>query len=250
MASTGASCCTAASSTASPIRWRRGRPAGHQVRRARRHGQLARDGRPADRRLLTIRSAPRFEAASAGGPRARRRSVPSGPWWRASQRSAARPGGTRVVEHPSNGPADRARLTRPSRRRTPAPVAAMRAAFAGWSPSTGRHTMGSPAANTFVIVLSPHCVITADTYGNTASWGTNVSTCTLAGMANVSLARAGPRVTTARTGRSPSASRTRCMTGPWPCGRVLRLTSTNGRSSSSSAGCHDPSEPGSRIAPT
>jgi len=108
---------------------------------------------------------------------------------------------------------------------------------------------GRPWARTLLMVPSPHWVMTADMCGNTASCGTNVSRCTLVGVSNDSWARAGPRVTTARIGNPAIASRTLRITGAWPCGSVLRLTSTHG--CSPSAGGSQRAEPSdSTIVPT
>ena len=97
-------------------------------------------------------------------------------------------------------------------RRRPAPWATIRAALSGWSPTSGRHTSGTPCMSALVRLPSPHCVTIAATSGRTAECGTNVSTTAFGGARNAAASRDGPIVTSARTGMPSSASRMRCMT--------------------------------------
>jgi hypothetical protein len=133
---------------------------------------------------------------------------------------------------------------------TPAPAATTRRAPSGWSRPHGMHTSGTPHESPALTVPHPAWVTSSDAWGRTARWGTNGVTTVFAPGVSADVSSAGPAVSSARTGSSATAARTRRARSSWRMYVVLKLTTTSGRSSSAGHGEVHDSSLGSNAGPT
>ena len=111
---------------------------------------------------------------------------------------------------------------------TPAPRWTTRAALSAWSRPCGMTTTGTPAAKDRTRVPCPPWVTTSAASRSTAACEAAATTVAFAGARRADGSTAGPVVTTARTGRSASASTTRCRLLICPWNVVDMATRTTG----------------------